>query len=78
MKKAEKKAAREAEKQQTTEKTEKKTTRPENREARKRKSRLTPSGEHVPETTSGTSFHRPKRTEGRAGRPHPHRHRKTF
>ena len=53
--------------------------RPENGEARKRKSRLKPNRKHVPETTSGTSFSPPsKRTEGRAGRPHPHRHRKTF
>ena len=74
MKKAEKKAAKEAEKQQTAE-----SHRPENGETRKRKSRLKPNRKHVPETTSGTSFSPPsKRTEGRAGRPHPHRHRKTF
>ena len=52
--------------------------RPENGEARKRKSSITPNGKRVPETTSGTRFFTaPERTEGRAGRPHLHRHRKT-
>ena len=77
MKKAEKKAAREAEKQQTTEKT--------GRRPPPRKQR-SPKAEKPPDTKrkacAGNNirhiFHRPKRTEGRAGRPHPHRHRKTF